>query len=249
MSRNQTSYYTPPNSGGFAGWLAKRQRVGTKYGGMSSTGSTLVTRRRTARRQRKSFARKVFNVFPAKHLTGSSNTAILNGRIYTMNLSCQIVQGTAGFQREGDSVQLEALKLEGHFQTSTVSNAYKFRLIVGYSGEEYGPTQFNTANLTDDQIFQPNTGIQVANGIVNPKAFTTVYDETIDLNSQIDGDATIHSLRCTIPLNKKFPYQSIGSAYGKSQNLYAVVVSNQVGGALDAANGSAFISYDLIFRD
>lgn len=250
MSRNQTMYVTPPSSGygGFAGWIAKRQRVGTKYG-WSSTGTTLTQRRKPRRRQYRSFTRKVLNVFPAKHLTNTTTVTINNGRIYTMNLTQQIAQGTGGSQREGDAVMLEALKVGGHFQTSTESNAFIFRVLVGYSGEEYNTAVLATGNLSVDELFQPNTAGQITAGIINPKAFTVLYDKVIDLNSQIDGDRTIQSIKDTIQLNKKFPYQSSGSIYGKSQNLYMVVCSNQPDTAIDVANGSAILSYDLIFKD
>lgn len=243
-------YVTPPNSGyrGFAGWIAKRQRTGSKYG-WSSTGSNLTKKRRAPRRNQRSFTRKVLNVFPAKHLTGTTAVTINNGRIYTMNLTGQIVQGIQTNHREGDAIMLEALKIEGHFQSSADSNAYKFRVLVGYSGEEYAVTTLTTSNLTDAEIFHPGTATTITSGIVNPKAFTVLYDQVIDLNSQIEGDRTIQSVRDTIQLNKKFPYQAAASIYGKSQNLYMVVCSYQPDTALDAANGSAILAYDLIFKD
>ena len=51
----------------------------------------------------------------------------------TYNLTSKIVQGTSNSQREGDSVYLEALKIEGIIHSSVDSNAYKYRILVGYS--------------------------------------------------------------------------------------------------------------------
>jgi len=242
------AYRTPPSSGGFAGWFAKRQRTGTRYG-WSSTGTTLTKKRRPRRGQYRTFQRRVLNVFPAKHVTNSVATTILNGRIYTMNLTQQILQGAAGDQREGDSVMLEALKISGHFQTSTESNGFIFRILVGYSGEEYNTPTLAVGNLSVAELFQPNTATQITNGIINPKAFTVLFDHVIDLNSQIEGDRTLQSLKETIKLNKKFPYQAFASLYGKTQNLYMVVCSNQPDTAIDVPNGSAILSYDLIYKD
>lgn len=223
----------------------KRQRVGFGYSG---TG-TMTKKRNPRTRYRKSFTRKVLNVFPAKHLDGNSAVTINNARVYTMNLTAQIGQGTGNNQREGDSVHLEALKLEGHFQSATASNAYKFRLLIGYSGEEFGTTIFATGSLSASEIFLPNTVGTLANGVVNPKAFTVLYDKVIDQNSQVEGDRVLTSLRDTIQLKANFPYQAATSVYGKFKNLYAVVVSYAPDVAIDVANGSVVLSYDLIFKD
>jgi len=253
MSYNVTGsvpYYTPPRTpgyGGFAGWIAKRQRVGTKYG-YSGVG-TLMKKKRPRRAFRKSFKRKVLNVFGAKHLSNSSNVTINNAIIYSMNLTAQVIQGTSGSTREGDSIYLEALKINGLFQSATESNAYKYRLIIGYSGEEYPVVTYTAGNLTPDELFLPGTGAAMVNGIINPKAFTVLYDQTIDLNSQIEGDRTIKSFSDTISLKKQFPYQSQASIYGKTQNLYAVVISYVPDVAVNTPVGSILMAYDLIYKD
>lgn len=253
MSYNVTGsvpYFTPPRTpgyGGFAGWISKRQRVGTKYG-YSGVG-TLMKKKRPRRAFRKSFKRKVLNVFGAKHLAGTSNVTITNAVIFTNNVTAQVTQGTSGSTREGDSIYLEAIKIHGHFQSATESNAYKFRLLIGYSGEEYPVVNFTAGNLTQDELFLPGTTGTMVNGIVNPKAFTVLYDQTIDLNSQIEGDRTIKSFADTISLKKQFPYQAQASIYGKTQNLYAVIVAYAPDLAVAVPIGSVLMAYDLIFKD
>lgn len=225
--------------------INKRQKMGFSYTG---TG-TVTKRKKGVRGTRKTFANKVRQIQPAKHLTGESNVTILNGLIYTMNITAQIAQGNGNSQREGDSVFLEALKIEGAIQTSTSSNAYKFRILLGYSGEEYGVTTLTSGNLTQTELFQPSTFTVAANGIINPKAFTCIYDEVIDLNSQIEGDRTIQSFRDTVVLNKRFPYQQSTGVYGKDKNLYMVIISYSSDSPLSDPNGSALVSYDCIFRN
>jgi len=253
MSYNVTGsvpYYTPPRTpgyGGFAGWIAKRQRVGTKYG-YSGVG-TLMKKKRSRRAFRKSFKRKVLNVFGAKHLAGTSNVTITNAVMFTNNITAQVTQGTSGSTREGDSIYLEAIKIHGHFQSATESNAYKFRLLIGYSGEEYSVVTFTSGAMTSAEVFLPATDTTLVNGIVNPKAFTVLYDQTIDLNSQIEGDRTIKSFADTISLKKQFPYQTNASIYGKNQNLYAIVVAYAPDIAGGVAIGSVLMAYDLIFKD
>lgn len=227
--------------------IAKIQRTRLR-GGWSGTG-TMTKKKNASQSLRKNFTRKVMNVFPAKHLSGTSNVTIPNAQILTKNITAQVTQGVTGSTREGDSIHLEALKFEGLFQTATESNGYKFRLLIGYSGEEYPNTTFTPGLLSTGELFLPGTSTTVVNGIVNPKAFTVLYDQVIDLNSQIEGDRTIQSVRDTIKLNKKFPYQSAGSIYGKSQNLYAVIISYACDTAADVPVGSILFAYDLIFKD
>lgn len=222
---------------------------GLRYGqGMSAT-RTMTKQRNVRRGYRKSFAQKVRSIQPAKHWTSNSAVTINNATIYTWNITAGVIQGDTNAQREGDSIYMEALKLEGFMQTATASNAYKFRVLVGYSGEEYSVTTLTASLLADAELFLPNTTATVVNGIINPKTFTVIYDEVIDLNSQIEGDRTIQSTRTTIKLNKRFNYQNSGSAFGKNQNLYVVVISYSADTAVGDSNGSAVLSADLIFRD
>ena len=230
-------------------WMNVPQETRQASGMGYSRTLTNQKRKRKTYGRGKNFKRKVLDVFPAKHLSGNSGVTINNAEIYSMNLTAQIAQGTGLGQREGDTVHLEAVKLEGFFQSSTASNAYKFRLIVGYSGEEYGQVTLTSGVFGTSELFLPNTVATVVNGVINPKAFTMLYDEVIDMNSQIEGDRTLQSVRSTIKLNKTFSYQANASVYGKTQNLYVIVVSYAPDVAVGVANGSAVISYDLIFKD
>ncbi|WP_217268497.1 hypothetical protein, partial [Lactobacillus helveticus] len=60
---------------------------------------------------------------------------------------------------------------------------------------------------------------------------------------------TIKSFSDTISLKKQFPYQSQASIYGKTQNLYAVVVSYVPDVAVNTPVGSILMAYDLIYKD
>lgn len=223
----------------------KRTRTGLSY-----SGSGVMTKKKQVRGgRRKSFTRKVMDVFGAKHFTDQPSAIIPNVTPLTYNLTSKIVQGTNVAQREGDSIYLEALKIEGIIHSSVDSNAYKYRILVGYSGEETTAVSFSNAGLTNAEIFLPGTFALAACGIVNPKAFTVLYDHVIDLNSQIAGDATVQSFRDTIQLKTKFPYQASASTYGKNKNLYVVVLGYGVGLAVNDPTGTIFCSMDLIFKD
>lgn len=226
------------------------QPIGKKTvlrGGFSAT-RTMTKRRRLRRGYYKTFKARVRDIPPAKHHAGVSETVLTDNGIFTMGITQGVGPGTGNNQRIGDSIFLEALKINGHFQSSENSNGYKFRVIVGYSGEEYGTTVLATGNLSAQEIFLPSGGENI-NKIVNPKAFTAVYDEVIDINSQIEGDGTIQSYRATIPLKKNFPYQEATSVYGKTNNLYVVVIGYGIGLVDGTSVGAIYMTYDLIFKN
>lgn len=224
----------------------KRVRLTDQQGGYSGVGSMTKQRRKRVR-FRKSFKQKVMSIPPAKHLTGDSQEVINQNTVYTLGLTTQVVQGDSNAQRDGDAIYLEALKINGHFQASSTSNAYKCRIIVGYSGEEFSPNTFTSSQLANTDVFFPSTFW--TNAITNPKAFTVLYDTTLDVNSQVTGVSTLQSYSATIPLKRMHPYQSNGSQYGKTRNLYAVVVPHGVGVAAGTAVGSIFMNYDMIFKN
>lgn len=211
---------------------------------------TMVHARRVKKPNSRSFRTKLMNTQPAKHYEGSTTTALTHGTVQCMNPTGGIVQGDTNAQRDGDFVHLAALKIKGIFQTAAATGAYSYRVIVGYSGEEYNlPTVLGTG-LTIAEVFLPNTtGNWIVNGIINPKAFTSIYDETIDINSEIAAATTLSSFSCTVPLDKKFPYQSAASTFGKDKNLYIIVVSAINGGVTGVTStGLTVFSYDLIFK-
>lgn len=224
----------------------KRVRLTDQQGGYSGVGSMTKQRRKRVR-FRKSFKQKVMSIPPAKHLTGDSQTIISQNTVFTLGLTTQIVQGDSNAQRDGDSIYLEALKINGHFQAAAASNAYKCRIIIGYSGEEFAPNVFTSAQLANTDVFFPATFW--ANAIVNPKAFTVLYDTTLDVNSQVSDVSTLQSYSATVPLKRMHPYQSNGSQFGKTRNLYAVVVPYAVGAAAASDVGSIYMNYDLIFKN
>lgn len=233
MSYNR--YYKGPSGG----------RGGVARGAVQTT----VTGR-SMKRKRTSFKSKVINVGPAKHLNWNTLNALTHDAMLTNCPTSGIVQGTAIGNRIGDQVELLALKLKGYFQTTNVSGAFQYRIIVGYSGEEYAglASTFGTG-LTTAQVFLPLTPQWTANGIVNPKAFTTLYDQTVDINSLVATTPDLMGVSVTIPLNKTFPYQESASVFGKDKNLYVLIVGEINGGvAGTTATGTASFSFDLIYK-
>lgn len=215
--------------------------------------STVMRKKRQPKRVTGSFKSKMLKASVAYHETSdsASATATLHGNLYTFGPTQNITQGTSISGRQGDSIYLEALKINGVYTTDTVAHAYSCRILVGYSGEEFTATSFTTSGFGVTQLFQPSTtNSLVINGIVNPKAFTCLYDETIDINSQISATADWQRFSATIPLKTQFPYQSDGSTFGKFKNLYVVCITSTLGGTnAVTVTGSITLSTDLIFKN
>lgn len=255
---------TPPNSQsripyGYRPWgfsplstvpfFSNRYAGGTRRRSMGN--QTLTTTKRRKRIPRNSFNRKLMNAQPAKHQTGSTIATLLHDQIWSFTPTVAITQGDAYNSRTGDYVHLAAIKLKGFFNSAVTAGAYSYRILVGYTGEEYNITSLSTSGLADAEIFLPNTTSNFRPaGLVNPKAFTCLFDQTIDINSQIVSTLDLQSYAFTVQLDKKFPYQANASVFGKNQNLMVVVIGSIAGGTGGVtAAGGVTLAYDLIFKD
>lgn len=234
------------NNNDFYAYTAK-YRVPYRSG---ATQTMIKTRR--LRRRANSFQKKLMQAQPAKHYSNSSTTTLLYNNIYTCIPTAGITQGDSNSNRTGDYVHLAAIKIKGFFETATTDAGYSYRILIGYTGEEYNlPTVLQNTGLTSSELFITNTPANwIVNGQINPKAFTAIYDETIDLNSIIPGVKELKSYAFTVQLDKRFPYQSDGGIYGKNSNLAIIVLSSISGGVTGITScGSTVLGYDLIFKD
>lgn len=238
--------------GGYA--LTKFNRTNAHDVGGGSTLMQVVSRRRGRMGSRNSFAQKVRRVAAAYHNTQSDaglNQVLVHNTIYTNTPTANIIQGTSNANRQGDSIWLEAIKIMANIQTPVTVGAFSYRLIVGYSGEEYSnPNTWGSgaAGLTSAEIFLPNTNVNWnPNGIINPKTFTVLHDEIIDINSVTDTSADVHSIARVIQLKTQFKYQNSASTLGKDRNLYIVFIGSVAGGLGGA--GTLVMATDLIFKN
>lgn len=221
-----------------------------KYGGGMSMTKTVRKRKRRFT-QRKSLKRKIIDTLPAKHNTYESNVSILANAAYTLCPTKNIGQGTGNQQRLGDDIFLEAIRCKGVLLTLATSNAYQYRLVIGFTGEEITPTNaFLSSGLTAADVYQPDTfSLALTAGQINKKAVTVLYDETFDLNSQVDGAPTLHGFDLLVPIKQNFLYQSAGSAFGKTKNLFVWLVGYAPGVTGANSVGSINFAWDLIFKD
>lgn len=252
------STYTPYYRGAAAmAYGASRfRRKSAVYTTQNNSQLSVMKRRRRRYGSRSSFKSKLLGSTPAKHCTTDDNqTGVVGGLhngIYTCNLTAGIIAGTGDDQRVGDAVQLSALKINGLLSTVLASTAScQYRVIVGYSGEEYNvPNTLSSAGLTSTELFHTGTGATwKITAIINPKAFTVLDDRIFTLNNSISGVADIQEFAYTIPVPTSFNYQSNGSVFGKTRNLYLVWIPCILNGAAGVTNaGNVALSSDLIFK-
>jgi len=219
-------------------------------------GSRIRLRSKRSRRgsRRKSFAARVRALAPYKHHTVSDSTAaqqnMTHNTIYSTSLTQKISQGDDNVSRDGDAIVIAAVKVQGSLVTPTASGAYMFRVLLLWSGEEYNVSG-SSAGLASTEIFLPSTGGSfMSNAIVNPKAVTVLHDEMVDINSLIASTRDVKDIAFKVNVNQKFPYQSTASIYGKTKNLYLVVIGSVVGGTGGTTDvGQHFMNVDIVFQN
>lgn len=210
----------------------------------------------TSRRKRRSVSLKALikRTEAAKHFSFDTNLTMTHNTLYTCVPTQGITQGTGNINRTGDQVYLCALKIKAYWQSAVTAGPYTYRIIVGYSGEEVttvGASSSFVSGLGVSEVFLPGTtGQATPNGLINPKAFTVLYDETFDINSQIAATADVQSFIHTVPINQQFNYQSSASIQGKVRNLCILVSAVTASGATGVTPvGNMICACDLIFKD
>lgn len=218
-----------------------------------SQNQTMTSKKRKPAPKKNTLKKKMLALKPAFHKTVSDQTtgrSMIQGSIYSFSPTQAVTQGTDNVNRVGDSIYIEALKIKGYFLSNDTSGAYNYRIIVGFSGEEVACAASYSNSWTSTDTFLPLTGVTaLTSGIVNPKAFTVLYDATIDINSPGAAQNELHSIDETIQIQTQFDYQGSASQYGKDRNLYVIVMGHRFNAALGADIGAVYLSHDLIFKN
>jgi len=237
----QLARYAVPFLGKYAAMtmLPSRSRTGAKTS--RSQSMTITKTRRKKQYVRKSFKNMLYDNLAAKHCNGNQGRLMTHNTIYTLVPTALPVQGDGNSNRDGDAIDIVALKLKGFAQTHSNASAYSYRILVGWTGEELSSLGSNFGSgLGTSEIFLPNTTDNwVLNGVVNPKAFTCVYDQTLDIGSQITGVVDLTSFQINLPFQTRFLYQSAGSVQGKSRNLCVVIIAATAGGTAGTTNAGS----------
>lgn len=246
----QLARYAVPFLGKYAAMtmLPSRSRTAVRSARSQSMTITKTKRRRTI--NRKSFKNQLYDNMAAKHTNGEQGLGMTHNTLYTLVPTAQPAQGDTNASRDGDAIVLCALKLNGFFNTDVAAAGYSFRVIVGFTGEEYTTVPFGSG-LGTSELFLPSTAGLATVGIINPKAFTVLYDEKFTVNSEISGTRSKLDYSIYVPLNnQKFYYQSSASQLGKTKNLVVVIVSDVIGGVSGVTStGGTTLSWDFIFKN
>lgn len=187
------------------------------------------------------------------HATVSDGTAfaaaMVSNTLYTHNVTQNVPQGTTNATRIGDKIHMISYSYNGFITSNIAAGAYSYRVMLLWSGEEFSNTGLSSG-LGSTQIFLPNSGTNMlATSLVNPKAVTVIDDFTVDINSQISATSDVVTWSRTIPIRKDFMYKSTGSTYGKTKNLYVVVMGYVSGGTTGVTGvGAIGFSDDLCFK-
>ena len=195
--------------------------------------------------------RMIGNVVETKQFfAGPTVTGMAAGTVYSVNLTAQVVQGTLDGNRVGDSILLDHLALRGKFNSPTTPvGHYQCRILVVYSGEEYNPAAtFSSSGLAYTELMgTPYTATQVI-GILNHKAITVLYDNTVEVSSQITNVTNGVTFGHVVNLKgAKFPYQALSNTMGKTKNLYLIAIAG--GTSTTADFGNVVINYKLQYKD
>lgn len=181
-------------------------------------------------------------------------TAIAQGSIYTYNLTAQLTQGNADGTRVGDVVDLKNLEFNLQWYTHPAAAYYRLRVLVFWSGEEYNPgaTNFGSASLSTGQLFI-GAATFVTQNICNTKSINVLYDQLAEINSAVAGYEDGMTLRANITsgIAGKYTYQESGSVYGKTKNLYMVVIGNwsSTNATLPNNVGTCYVTAALKYTD
>jgi len=225
------------------------QRMQTKR---ATTTRVTAMKKKKRTTKKNSVKAQILRNIDTHHCTLSDQYYSVNGThntMYTALISGIPVQGTANTSRVGDKIHIMNLELALGINTNTTAGAYTYRVIVCYSGEEYTPSGLGSG-LAFGEVFLPNTGgLYGTLAITNPKAVTVLMDELIDINSVIALTKDVVTLRRNIHLGIDFPYQASGSVYGKTKNLYVVVVGCVVDGTTGTTVVGTFnLNADMTFK-
>lgn len=233
-----------------SGSFFPKEKSNMKYVGKATN---TQYKKKSAKPSRSFVKSEILKMATGYHSTRSDSAgavALKHNTVYTLNLTAAITQGTTNANRQGDQIYLQRCVLKGYVASDPASGAYSYRVLVLWSPVEINPGTLGSG-LGYSDIFLPSTGVtSLVNGIINPKAVTVIYDNTIDINSQIAATSDISSMMNSIGIYQNFDYKADGNVYGKKKNLYLIVIGTVVGGSggTTAVGGSA-IATDITFKN
>lgn len=214
------------------------------------------TKKPQRKSKRNSIRKAILNGETCQHMSRDDTVvtaALLHNNFYSISPTQLVGQGTSNASRIGDTIHLLALKLKGIIATAPVSNAFQYRIIVGMSRIQTSNNTFASGVFTQADIFIGSTGSSSGyslNGIVNPKLFTALYDEVIDVNSLVSTTVDFANVEFTIPIDQKFEFARENGTFGSKRNMFLIVIPAVNGGTSNTTScGNFSAGIDLLFKN
>jgi len=185
--------------------------------------------------------------------TNVANAAVTHSSFYAHAMTQGITQGLTIEDRIGDEIFLNAIRFNVFLTAPGTAGAYSYRIMLVWSGEEFNNTStLVTTSLSAGEVMLPGYSSGSAYlAIVNRKAVTVLWDRIVDINSNVSATSDVTTVSGTLNLkNQRFAYQSAGSIYGKTKNLYFIAIPNVANGTTGTTGcGAIGITYSIDFRD
>lgn len=238
-----------------------RNRAGssTKQGSRMDGTALAYYQPRTKRMKPGSFHAKLLKYENALHHYFSDNTfsqGMTHNTLYTLNLTSKLLQDVTQGGRVGQEIHLLNLRVDCFLQNPvSSSNGIQYRLITLFSDIQTNAIGF-ASGLGVSQIFGGQSGqtgsVFTSTGITDPQRVTVVDDRHLVINPQVANIQDTINCNFVVPLHRKFIYETgaTGGIFGKTKNLYFVIVACIPGGTTGTTNvGQLNFNADLLYKN
>jgi len=181
---------------------------------------------------------------------GVNAVELKHNKVQTQNLLNFLVQGDTQYNRTGDNVYLETIKINATWEGPSVSsNGTTLRMMIVMHDDFFASNYITATGLLIGDLNMTGTGIaRTPSMITDPKKCTVLDDRTFTLNQSLAGVSEKCDIVYNVPLKRSFVFQP-GTQEGKDRNLYLVVVADISGGINDTTVcGQLYINQDLIYK-
>jgi len=151
--------------------------------------------------------------------------------IYTHNLMYPITQGTAVYNRIGDSLMIRAISVRVQVDNQTadsVTQGFQYRILVVATAAQDSSLGFSTGSIGSTNLFYTNVGGLIV-AQIDPHLCKVICDQIYTYYSRPAPGVDFFQMDCV--LGMPFEFQP-GTNYGQAANLYALVIPYVTGGTV-----------------
>lgn len=235
----------------------------------NSTSTFIVKKRKTTKpvykKTKPSLTARVKKIIkgvsePKHYYINTEITVPASKSYYTLPLLAMIAQNDTNTGREGDIINIDAIKLSMSFTNAefltTAGCSVWYQVLIIKHKKEFG-TGTNTFSAANAGIMQAdirsnNNSYLGIDGNIDPRLCTVIMDKKVKLTPAL-GSSSFNNLdvefrNWTVKIDKKYQYAT-GTNYGlpKDRNYYLVVIPYNPNNATDC--GHVTLCADVIFKD